>query len=180
MKIKQSAIRLFALSLIVSLSTSSHSAFAAASPSAGGTGLGVMLGDPSSLTFKHWTSGTTAIDGHLSYRFGDYVAVMADHLWHFPGAFNSMTRGKISNQFLPYVGLGGALFFSGEERDRKKFLYRDQEFRSVALGARVPLGIEFLPRNLPLGFFLELTPGVAVVPAVFGFFQGGIGARYYF
>jgi hypothetical protein len=142
------------------------------SKSGGNFGLGVMLGDPSGLTAKLWTSHSTAFALGLSYSFGDYFAILGDHLWHFPNALAG--AGSPANQFVPYIGLGAVLFFDDDGN------FRDRNDRDVALGARIPLGIEFLPRTIPLGVFAEVVPGVGIVPDVFGFVQGDIGARFYF
>lgn len=138
----------------------------------GNFGLGVMLGDPSGLTAKVWTSRATAFQLGLSYSWGDYFAILGDHLWHFPNALAGAGGG--ANQFVPYLGLGAVLFFDDDGN------FRDRNDRDVALGARIPLGIEFLPRAIPLGVFAEVVPGVGIVPDVFGFVQGDIGARFYF
>ncbi len=51
-----------------------------------GFGLGVILGEPTGLSGKYWTSSTNAIDGGLawSFRHAGFFHVHADYLWHYP------------------------------------------------------------------------------------------------
>ncbi|MBC7693755.1 MAG: hypothetical protein H7222_18460 [Methylotenera sp.] len=155
-----------------------------ASATSGRLGLGAMLGDPTTLTFKYWLSSSTAFDGHIGSSFGDSGVVMGDYLWHFTGSVGSLTNGKVSSNFLPYIGLGGVLFFNADNDNRHGIFYdsngRSFGRNSAAFGARVPFGIEYLADSIPFGFFLELTPGITIVPRIVGFFQAGIGARFYF
>src|SRR5258708_2242053 len=58
------------------------------SSGSGNFGLGVMLGEPTGLTLKSWTSGSTAFDVGVSYSFDHYVELLADYLWHFRNAFS--------------------------------------------------------------------------------------------
>jgi hypothetical protein len=174
------------VSLIVLATASSLPSFAAthatsrataARPSStsasGNFGLGVMLGDPSGITAKNWLSSARAFDIGLSYSFNDYFAILGDYLWHFPGTFT----GRVGNQFLPYVGLGALVFF---DTGNGYFDRKHDRNEEAALGARIPLGVEFLPKSLPLGVFAEVVPGVGLIPSVFGFVQGELGGRYYF
>ena len=146
-------------------------------------GLGVMLGEPSGLSLKYWSSSVNAVQFGLAYSFGDYVAVLGDYLWHFPRALSSATHGSISQEFVPYIGIGGVVFIdnSGSLRSGSRHFFQDSSrSNSVAAGVRIPLGIEFLPHALPLGIALELVPGLGVIPGIFGFIQGDIAFRFYF
>jgi hypothetical protein len=163
--------------------------FAQAAQSNSGTGqgllgAGVMFGEPTGLTAKYWLSSATAVQFGLAYSFGDYFEILVDHLWHFPNVGPSISDGKISSEFVPYMGVGGALFAdtrSSSSASRSSHFFRDSTSdSSVALGIRIPFGIEYLPRKLPLGVFLELVPGVGIVPKVFAFLQADLGIRYYF
>lgn len=132
-----------------------------------------MLGEPSGITAKYWLSRSQAFDVGLSYSLNDdYLALMSNYLWHFPTVFGA--TGSVGSQFVPYLGIGGVLAFDEDgpfDRGRGD---------DVALGARIPVGVELLPRAVPLGIFAELAPGVGLVPEVFGFLQGEVGGRFYF
>lgn len=158
--------------------TSTHSTRTSSSSKT--LGLGVIFGEPTGLTLKYWNSHTTAINFGVTYSFGNYFVFLADYLWHFPTAFSSATRGKISSEFVPYVGIGAELFVGNSpysSLNRRYFFFNSDN--SIALGARIPLGIEFMPRSAPLGIFAEIVPGIGLVPGVFGFLQGGVGVRFY-
>jgi len=141
------------------------------------TGLGIMLGAPTGLTLKHWFSDSNALDFGLAYAFADYFALIGDYLWHFRSAFG----GKNGHHLVPYLGIGGALFFNTYNGAYvNQGLFQQNWGSSVAFAVRIPLGMEYLINKPPLGIFAELVPGLGVVPATFGLFQGDIGARFYF
>lgn len=143
-------------------------------------GLGVVIGDPTALTGKYWMDGARALDGGISFHFDRWLLVYGDWSTHFRGAFG---RGNAFVSALsPYVGLGALVVISNQdEYHTRRERYFDESSNSrMALGMRIPLGLEWKPLNLPIGVFLELVPGLTVAPGMHGFFQGGLGARYFF
>ena len=143
-----------------------------ASPSAGGPfGLGIMLGDPTGITGKYWTSGNTAVTFGVASSWHDTLEVFIDHNWHFTSAFSA------NAPLIPYIGIGAGLLFDTYERYNRDIYYRD---RSTSLALRIPLGIEFLPRTVPIGAFVEITPAVTLSAGMPGRIQAALGARYYF
>jgi hypothetical protein len=141
----------------------------------GNLGLGIVLGEPSGLSAKYWLHSRDALDFGLAYSFNSFFAIFSDYLYHFTGAFSAQ-KAPIS-QITPYVGIG-AIFFTdtGNSKTSRYF----STTNSVGLGVRIPLGLEWRPASAPLGIFLELVPGMGIIPATFGFVEGGIGARFYF
>lgn len=154
------------------------------SVTSGNFGLGVMLGEPTGLSAKYWLSDSRALDFGATYSFNSYFALLIDYLWHFPQAFS--TAGRNGSEFVPYVGIGGILFVNSsnhwtyDQFGRRVRHYNGYGDSSVGVGVRIPLGLEFLPKTVPLGVFAELVPGVGVIPGLFGFFQGDVGIRFYF
>ena len=140
-----------------------------------GVGLGLILGEPSGVTGKFWTSKTNAVDAGLAYSFNSFVLIYGDYLWHF---FNALENAPSAKDVAPYVGVGGAFFISSESNRKSESLFTDSG--SVGLGLRIPLGLEWTPSSVPIGVFLEIAPGIGFIPSTYGFFQGGIGVRYYF
>lgn len=151
-----------------------------ASSESGDVGFGAVFGEPTGLTVKLWTTHRNAFDITLSYSFFDFFEIAGDYLWHFPAAISRVTEGKVSDEFVPYVGIGGLLLFDTSDNPSRATGLRSQRRSAVAFGLRIPFGLEFLPRGTPLGVFAEFTPGLGLAPTTFGFLEGGIGARYYF
>lgn len=171
------------LLLLALLSLSSFSATAANLPgptpsNSRGFGLGIVLGEPTGLSAKLWLSGENALDFGLSFSFDDYLLLFSDYLFHFNGALGRSSA--FVSQLTPYVGVGGVLAFanSGHYDKDRHFFRRTRD--SVGFGVRIPVGIEWLAPRVPLGVFIELVPGLSLVPATSGFIEGGIGIRYYF
>jgi hypothetical protein len=125
-------------------------------------GLGVEFGEPTGISGKYWTGSKDAVDMGLAYSLRNYMLVFVDKLWHFPGAFGS--RDEFARRLSPYIGVGAGFLFGNDFR----------------LDARIPLGIEWLPRTARLGVFLELVPALRLAPNMTGDVGGGIGVRYYF
>lgn len=169
------SIRAFCLLTLLS-ALPLQSARAAHANAPGNLGLGIVLGEPSGLSAKYWLHSRDALDFGLAYSFNSFFAIFADYLYHFPGAFAAQ-KAPIS-QITPYVGIG-AIFFTDTSSARTSSRYFTST-NSAGLGLRIPLGLEWRPSSTPLGIFLELVPGMGIIPATFGFLEGGIGARFYF
>ncbi len=141
---------------------------------AGRWAAGVVLGSPSALTAKYWKNSLQAYQFGLGYDMNRHITFYGDHLWHFPrvpGEMNIDAPGLV-----PYLGIGGLLRVYTDEQPRN----RDNEGRNMRLVFRVPLGLEWMIPQVPLGLFVEIVPGVRLVPNLTGEFGGGIGLRYYF
>lgn len=124
-------------------------------------GAGIILGEPTGVSFKYWLTGTTALDAGLAWSFIDENAfqIQADYLIH---NFNLL---NIPNGKLPfYFGIGGRLKFSNE----------------VKLGVRVPLGIAYIFQDEPIDVFLEVVPILDLLPETDFTISAAIGGRYFF
>lgn len=144
--------------------------------SANGTfGLGLELGAPFGLNGKYFLSEDGALnfglgaDGYY-YRDRDGIHIYLDYLWH-PVSLANPPQFKLPL----YVGIGARLW---------SFDNRDDKDDGVAFGIRVPFGIAFDLNNLPLDFFLQLTPVLDFYSGYrdnVGFwFEASFGVRFWF
>lgn len=140
-------------------------------------GLGVVIGEPTGLSAKYFLDSRHAIDAGLAYSFNDFLFVFADYLFHFPGALGGAP--PFFAQVSPYLGIGG-IFLSSTSSRRRDDKYFTSDGSSVGLGMRLPLGLEWSPSFPTLGIFVEIVPGIGLIPSTFGFIEAGIGIRYYF
>lgn len=139
-------------------------------------GLGVTLGDPTGLSGKYFMNNQTAVDGAIAYGSHELI-LYGDYLKHFPGALGR--QNEFVSQLNPYVGIGPVLAF-GDGNNKHNHRFMDDDDDDFAFGGRIPLGIEWLPNNVPLGVSLEIAPGMRIVPGTDAFVQGGLAIRYYF
>jgi hypothetical protein len=126
-----------------------------------GTGVGIILGEPTGFSAKHWLSSTSAIDGAIAWSFIDGGAfhIHADYLLH------SFRLIYVPEGKLPfYYGIGGRLKTSDEAR----------------LGVRVPLGLAYIFQTAPVDIFLEVVPILDFIPKTDFRINAALGARYYF
>ena len=125
-----------------------------------GFGLGVIVGEPTGLSAKMWTSERTAIDAGLAWSFigAGYLHLHADVLAH------SFALDVDRGQLPLYIGLGGKILMANNPE----------------VGVRVPLGIAYLFDAAPLDIFLEIVPVLDLIPATIFNLQGGAGIRFYF
>lgn len=125
-----------------------------------GFGAGVIIGEPTGLTGKMWTSSNTAIDAAVAWSFREngYFHVHADFLYH------SFVIDVSQGQLPLYFGLGARVLLAND----------------AALGIRVPLGIAYHFETDPFEIFLELAPIMNLIPATEFDMNGAIGVRYYF
>jgi hypothetical protein len=139
-----------------------------------GFGLGVIVGEPTGISAKLWTSPVNAFDFGLGWsvggdRIGKYkgyyeggsrVHFHMDYLWHAFGVIRS------SERFPLYYGLGGR-FNTGAGYD-------------ASVAVRGVFGIAWLPHNTPVDVFLELVPSLQLTSTTGFGLDAGIGARYFF
>ena len=124
-------------------------------------GLGIILGEPTGLSLKAWQSDYIAYDAAFAWSFGDNgnVHIHVDYLLH------NYHIIRTANAYTPiYYGIGG----------------RIQTKNETALGVRIPLGINFRSRRIPIDIFVEIVPALNIIPKTEFDLEGGIGVRYYF
>lgn len=126
-----------------------------------GTGLGVILGEPSGISLKSWVGGKTALDFAVAWSFVDKSSVYfhVDYLFH-DFDFFQVKRGTLAL----YYGIGGRI--KGQRKSRA--------------GIRVPIGICYIFEKAPFDIFLEIGPLLDLTPATEFEMTAYIGARYYF
>lgn len=146
-----------------------------------GLGMGVIIGDPTGLSFKNFFQGTKAIDGAIAYN-SDEVILYSDYLMHFPGTFGK--QNDFVAALTPYAGIGPVLAFDDDDdhnhHNHDRDLVDNDEDDEFALGVRIPFGIEWTAKSAPVGISLEIVPGVVVISETDAFMQGGLALRYYF
>jgi len=127
------------------------------------TGLGIIIGEPTGISFKTWTSDQTAFDAALAYSFIDkeHFYFHLNHLWH-----STFQLGETTVPW--YWGLGGNL------------RYREKADDQLRIAGRIPLGIYHMFNNFPADIFLEVAPGLDVIPEISFNLGAAIGFRYYF
>jgi hypothetical protein len=122
--------------------------------------IGVTIGEPSGLSGKWWLDRRSAVQGVVGYSFthNGRLHLNADYLYH--SGFFSITRG-----ILPvYFGLGAVV--------------RANE--SFTLGARIPVGAEYILNLGSLALFAEIAPQVDFITDVEFAINGGAGIRLTF
>lgn len=130
-----------------------------------GFGVGIMLGEPSGLSFKKWLNNTNAIDAGLGWSFAEdgSIHLHADYLYHKYDLIH------LSDSKIPvYFGIGGRFKFKNEEKSKGN-----------SVGIRVPLGVAYQFSSAPFDAFLEVVPILDVSPDTRLTFNGAIGVRYF-
>ena len=124
--------------------------------------IGVLLGEPINLSVKYWTTTITAINGAAGWSFTEdgLFETHLDFLLH-PFNIQAITGGA---NFPLYIGPGLGLRIG------------DDWF----LGARLPIGAEYIIRGLPLSIFGEIAPQWQFIPDNDFVLSGGIGIRLTF
>lgn len=126
-----------------------------------GTGVGIIIGEPTGISAKYWLSNRTAMDGGLAWSFAKESSfhIHGDYLWH---VFDAL---KAEETTIPlYFGVGGRLKLS----------------KDAHLGVRIVGGIAYMVYEVPLDVFLEIAPIMDLIPATRLAMNGGIGVRFFF
>jgi len=133
-----------------------------------GTGVGIIIGEPTGLCLKHWLSGSSAVTLGAAWTFeGDgNLFLHGDYTLHSFGIFHDQDLRNV----VFYYGLGGRLGF--REKDGG-----DDE---TVVGIRIPLGLMLPVGGAPVDIFAEVVPVMDVIPGTDLGFNGGVGARIFF
>lgn len=127
-----------------------------------GTGVGVMVGEPTGLSAKFWVGNNEAFAGGLGWHFigpHDGFNFHLDYLYHIDNAIHSNV------QFPLYYGFGVRLREVGSE---------------FGLGFRGVGGILLNLNPEPIDIFFELAPVFKLLPETNLELDAALGARYYF
>ena len=128
-----------------------------------GLGVGAILGEPSGLSVKYWTSESNALDFAIGYSFmslGTGLGIQIDYLYHLNDFIESKHRLPV------YYGFG------------VRFSFPDGE--DTVFGARGVFGVLWYPENQPIDLFAEIAPSFRLLPSTALDFGFGVGGRYYF
>jgi len=129
-------------------------------PKPGSLGIGILLGDPTSASFKYWLDGRQAIDAGVGVS--ENLVLHGDYVYHGWELTPQPSRGRLA----AYLALGGRLEFE----DQTDF------------GIRLVPGLSYWPRMATRSaeLFLELGPVIRLTNGVRGTVDGGFGFRFYF
>jgi hypothetical protein len=134
-------------------------------------GVGVIVGEPTGISFKSWTGTGHAIDGAAAWSFSedDEFQFHIDYLFHNYDFFHAE---DLDGRLPVYFGVGGRTKF--EENSMR----RDND--DTILGVRLPLGVAYHPSGPRLDFFVEIVPTLDFAPDTDFELDAGIGMRFYF
>jgi hypothetical protein len=139
---------------------------APASGQTGSTGLGLIIGEPTGISFKHFLSRRDAVDGALAWSLAEdsRLHLHVDYLRHnFHVLQNEL---DITEGQLPlFYGMGGRV--------------RIQEDDSC-VGIRFVIGVSYIFEEAPFDTFFEIAPIMDLVPETALDINAGIGFRYWF
>jgi hypothetical protein len=123
----------------------------------GGTGLGVVLGEPTGITARFMRGGNN-FQAHAAWSFSGDGALQLNG--------DYLRSGKIDTEpMMPfYFGLGVMVKFA----------------KKSEMGLRFPIGLNHFFKSDPFEIFGEIVPIFRLVPDTSFKLGGGVGIRYYF
>jgi hypothetical protein len=127
-----------------------------------GFGLGLAVGTPSGISASLPVGPDNAFNAVLGYDLGhdaSNLAILGDYVWHLRDLV-AVDAGKVSFYYGPGVRVLAA--------------------RHAEAGIRVVLGVDYFFEGAPVQAFLEIGPGVNIVPNTRPFGTGIVGVRYFF
>ena len=129
----------------------------------GRTGLGIIVGEPTGVSFKQWLGGGGGIVAGVAWSFEGND----DFHFHLDFVRHSNIRGSSNDFRLPvYYGIGGRIKLEDNRDDR--------------LGLRIPLGVHLYYESVPIDFFFEAVPLMDLSPETDFDINLALGARFYF
>ena len=122
---------------------------------------GVIIGEPTGLSYKGWTGWNTAFDIGVawSFRHEGNLHIHIDYLIHNFSFF------EVDAERMPYyIGIGGRVKIEDDPR----------------VGVRFVIGTEYYLKEPPFGFFFEIAPILDLVPETDLDMNGAVGVRVVF
>jgi predicted dehydrogenase len=137
-----------------------------------GTGVGVILGEPTGISLKHWVTADHAMAAAAAWSLAgrDALQLHADYLIH---NFDAL-RGDLPDPPALYYGVGARLQFLEGRSGRSDA--DDDPVTSV----RFPVGCCYFLGRSALDLFVELVPSLDVAPSTEFNLDAAVGARFYF
>lgn len=126
-----------------------------------GFGAGIIFGMSSGISLKNWLNREGALQFDISWDFnwGGFGVGVA-YLFH-----NFKLISVQESLFPVYFGIKGWIGIAKN---------------SMSLGVQVPIGIVWIPKAAPIDVFLQIEPGISLIPSTHFAPNAGIGIRYYF
>lgn len=138
--------------------------------SEGSFGLGLILGDPTGVSWKYHFHDRNAIDGAIGFSPFDRMRIHVDYLW--------ITRPFNEHNLSLSYGVGGVLGFGARHLvgGRGGFGYFTHD---ASVAARIPVGLTYAIPRSPVELGIELAPLVIFGPVGGLGMDGGIFVRFY-
>ena len=138
-------------------------------------GLGFVLGEPTGISAKYFLADPHALDFDLAFSFLDeYLLFGTDYLYHF----NDVLPNASVVLMRPYIGGGGVVAFDFDTNNDKGIGHDHNN--DFGLEARFTAGLSWLFTTVPLETFIDISPGIWLIPETNADFSGVIGLRYFF
>lgn len=124
-------------------------------------GIGIIVGEPTGLSGKLWFSGGMAVDAAVAWSFlpKSSLYLHSNLLYHF-----RVIDTSLGNFLTPYAGAGVGIKLQD----------------TTNLGLRFPIGISMIFESAPIEIFLEVSPGLGLVPETDLEIGAGLGGRVFF
>ncbi len=136
-----------------------------------GLGIGIVAGAPSGLSLAYRAEGPAWIDGAVAWSFAKDAARFSLHGDLRYDLSHQTTPDIPDTHFVLSTGVGPRVRFGDPPGDG--------EDADVYMGIRVPVTLTVYHAGFPLEGFLELAPGLQIVPSSDFVLDGLLGARFY-
>jgi hypothetical protein len=134
-----------------------------------GLGVGVILGAPTGVTVAYRAEGPTSLDGALAWSFDrPGLSAHADIRYDVS---HQTTPDIPDTHFLLTLGAGPRVRIGDPPGDGS-----DADFDA---GLRFPVTLGFYHEGFPLEGFLEVAPGLQILPSSTFVLDGAVGLRFY-
>ncbi len=133
----------------------------------GSIGAGFILGQPTGLSFSYIVSHENYSQFAIAWAIPGRFHINGDFLFQWDLQANEEDfEIELPGRFTFYAGPGASF-----ELDNTSTSY---------IGFKVDLGLRYEFPGTPIDIFLEVDPGVRLLPNTTSFMEGGVGGRFYF
>lgn len=145
----------------------------ATSSSGNSFGIGVGFSGATGLSMYMETNRANFVQATVGVAPYDSFAISGDYAFGYHNAISS------EPSITPFWGIGAVLYHDGRDYwDR--FSPDEDRTETDYVGARVPLGINFVMPKAPIQVAVELAPTMILTPDTYSYLQVGASVRYLF
>lgn len=131
--------------------------------------LGVVIGEPTGISLKYWHSENVGFALSTAWTVSEPMTKLYLHFDYLKHNYKIFDVKEFTGKLPLYYGVG---FIANTESTAVR--------QTSKFGLRIPIGVEYIFKEIPFDFFAEICPGFILSPSTEITLGTGLGIRFFF